>query len=293
MRRTGRPAGTHTRLVFPLNSGCLVDFLEYLAGIAVCSVSPDSRIVRESPPVSIHAETPPNVSDWPVGAKFSLSFQVHHLVYASCFSTSAEALGRMPWGIQGLFQDSPSKVFSFQKESLLKAPQSTQPKKPQRGGPVAQDQTSTQRAKPQGGRRARRPGAVVLPTQEASGRDAGQSLRTTKEQRRDRRPGPVVLPTQEASGREAGQTPRTSRPPNQRTARPVASGRATVRTVHYFHSTAQPQVSHWSGTGLMLWLVFGGWVGGGGRPVTTVKDGSLRTQAVNPKKGWKLQGQNP
>ena len=92
---------------------------------------------------------------------------------------------------------------------------------------------------------------------------------------------------------EAGQTPRTSRPPNQRTARPVASGRATGRTVHYFHSTAQPQVSHWSGSGLKLWLVFGGWVGGGGRPVTTVKDGSLRTQAVNPKKGWKLQGQNP
>ena len=34
-------------------------------------------------------------------------------------------------------------------------------------------------------------------------------------------------------------------------------------------------------------------VGGGGRPVTTVKDGSGRTQAVGPKKGWKLQGQNP
>ena len=88
---------THTRLVFPFNSGCLVDFLEYLAGLAV---SPDSRIVRESPPVSIHAETPSNgslrkseshrqsqsklrptssnVSDWRVGAKFSLSFQVHH-----------------------------------------------------------------------------------------------------------------------------------------------------------------------------------------------------------------------
>ena len=53
---------THTRLVFPFNSGCLVDFLEYLAGLAVCSVSPDSRIVRESPPVSIHAETPSNGS---------------------------------------------------------------------------------------------------------------------------------------------------------------------------------------------------------------------------------------
>ena len=69
---------THTRLVFPFNSGCLVDFfVEYLAGLAVCSVSPDSRIVRESPPVSIHAETSSNVSDWRVGAKFSLSFQVH------------------------------------------------------------------------------------------------------------------------------------------------------------------------------------------------------------------------
>ena len=37
-----------------------------------------SRIVRELPPVSIHAETSSNVSDWRVGAKFSLSFQVHH-----------------------------------------------------------------------------------------------------------------------------------------------------------------------------------------------------------------------
>ena len=144
--------------------------------------------------------------------------------------------------------------------SLLKAPQSTQPKKPRRGGPVAQDQTSTQRAKPQGGRRARRPGPVVLPTQEVSGREKGQSPRTSRP------------PNQRT---EAGQTPRTSRPPNQRTARPVASGRATVRTKHYFHSTAHPQVSHWSGSGLQLWLVFGGWVGGGGRPVTTVKDSSL------------------
>ena len=103
--------------------------------------------------------------------------------------------------------------------SLLKAPQSTQPKKPQK--------------------------------------------------RRASRPGPDVHTACQASGREAGQTPKTSRPPNQRTARPVASGRATVHTVHYFHSTAQPQVSHWSGTGLQLWLVFGGRVGGGGRPVTT------------------------
>ena len=27
--------------------------------------------------------------------------------------------------------------------------------------------------------------------------------------------------------------------------------------------------------------------------MTTVKDSSLWTQAVDPKKGWKLQGQNP
>ena len=46
-----------------------------------------------------------------------LPFSLKYLVYASCFSTSAGALGRMPWGIQGLFQDSPTKVFSFQKEA--------------------------------------------------------------------------------------------------------------------------------------------------------------------------------
>ena len=37
-----------------------------------------SEKVRESPPVSFQAETSSNVSDWRVGAKFSLSFQVHH-----------------------------------------------------------------------------------------------------------------------------------------------------------------------------------------------------------------------
>ena len=46
-----------------------------------------------------------------------LPFSLKYLVYASCFSTSAGALGRMPWGIQGLFQDALSKVFSFQKEA--------------------------------------------------------------------------------------------------------------------------------------------------------------------------------
>ena len=37
-----------------------------------------SEKVRESQPVSFQAETSSNVSDWRVGAKFSLSFQVHH-----------------------------------------------------------------------------------------------------------------------------------------------------------------------------------------------------------------------
>ena len=114
---------------------------------------------------------------------------------------------------------------------FLKAPQSTEPKKPQRGGPVAQDQTSTQRAKPHGGRRARRPGPDVHPTQEASGREKGQTPRTSRP------------PNQRT---EASQTPRTSRPPNQRTARPVASGRATVRTVHFpLHRTTTSQSLVW------------------------------------------------
>ena len=37
-----------------------------------------SEKVRESPPVSFQAETSSNVLDWRVGAKFSLTFQVHH-----------------------------------------------------------------------------------------------------------------------------------------------------------------------------------------------------------------------
>ena len=37
-----------------------------------------SEKVRESPPVSFQAVTSSNVLDWRVGAKFSLSFQVHH-----------------------------------------------------------------------------------------------------------------------------------------------------------------------------------------------------------------------
>ena len=148
--------------------------------------------------------------------------------------------------------------------SLLKAPQSTQPKKPQRGGPVAQDQTSIQRKKPQGGRRARRPGPVVPDAQD----------HPTKEPRRARRPGPVVHPTKEPQG----QSPRGE----------LRSARCTTSTPPHNHKsvTGPGQVSSCG------WF-FGGRVGGGGRPVTTVKDGSLRTQAVNPKKGWKLQGQNP
>ena len=85
------------------------------------------------------------------------------------------------------------------------------------------------------------------------------------------RPGPNIFPTNEPQGQS-----------------PLRG--ATVRTVHYFQSTAQPQDCHWSGSGLKLWLVFGGRVGGGGRPVTTVKDGSLRSQAVNPKKGVEAPG---
>ena len=111
--------------------------------------------------------------------------------------------------------------------SLKEAGQSPRTRRPHNvtslkegGGPDAQDQSSFQHKKPQGGRRARRPGPVVHPTKE-------------------------------------------------------------------------PQVNHWSGSGLLRWSVSCGLVGGGGRPVTTVKDSSLRTQAVDPKKGWKLQGQNP
>ena len=98
-------------------------------------------------------------------------------------------------------------------------------------------------------------------------------LNSTQEasKRRASRPGPDVFPTKEPQGQS-----------------PLR--KATVRTVHYFHSTAQPQVSRWSGAGLQLWLVSGGRVGGGGRPV---KDLSLRTQAVNLKQGWNLQGQDP
>ena len=119
---------------------------------------------------------------------------------------------------------------------FLKAPQSTQPKKPQRGGPVAQDQTSTQRAKPQGGRRARRPGPVVQAT---------------------------------------GQSPRGE----------LRSARCTTSTPPHNHKsvTGPGQVS------CCGWF-FGCRVGGGGRPVTTVKDGSLRTQAVNRKKGGSSRG---
>ena len=108
--------------------------------------------------------------------------------------------------------------------SLLKAPQSTQPKKPQRGGPDAQDQSSTQPKN----RKASRLGESYSPHG-------------------------ALLPLHRTT-------------------------------------TSQSLVRDRS---LAVVGFFGGRVGGGGRPVTTVKDGSLRTQAVNPKKGWKLQGQNP
>ena len=39
-----------------------------------------------------------------------------YVVYASCSSTSSGALGRMPWGTQGLFWDALNKGFSFRKE---------------------------------------------------------------------------------------------------------------------------------------------------------------------------------
>ena len=61
------------------------------------------------------------------------------------------------------------------------------------------------------------------------------------------RPGPNTIPIEEPQGQS-----------------PLRGG-----TVHYFQSTAQPQVSHWSGAGLKLWLVSLCRVGGGGRPVTT------------------------
>ena len=69
---------------------------------------------------------------------------------------------------------------------LLKAPQSTQPKKPQRGGPVAQ-------------------GPDVHPTQEASGRGEGpdaqdQSSTQPKNRGGPDAPGPVVHPTKEPQG---------------------------------------------------------------------------------------------
>ena len=68
---------------------------------------------------------------------------------------------------------------------------------------------------------------------------------------------------------------------------------ATVRTVHCFHSTAQPQESV-TGLGQVSSCGCGGRVGGGSRPVTTAKDGSLRAQAVNPdKKWWNIQGKDP
>ena len=101
VRRTGCPAGTPTQGWSSLSTAVVSwTFLSTSAGLAVYSDSPDflglsesrrqsqstlrphqmapSEKVRESPPVSFQAETSSNVSDWRVGAKFSLSFQVHH-----------------------------------------------------------------------------------------------------------------------------------------------------------------------------------------------------------------------
>ena len=50
------------------------------------------------------------------------------------------------------------------------------------------------------------------------------------------------------------------------------------------NSTAQPPVSHRSGSGFLTVVGLGVGSGGGGRPVTTVKDGSPKTQAVNHEK---------
>ena len=48
------------KLVFHFNSHFVSDFLKLSVVLAVSSISSDSRIVRESPPVSIHTETPSN-----------------------------------------------------------------------------------------------------------------------------------------------------------------------------------------------------------------------------------------
>ena len=169
----------------------------------------------------------------------------------------------MPWGIQHLFQDSPSKVFSFQKVAFK--------------------------------------GAAINPTQEAS-------------KRRASRPGPDVHTACQASGREAGQSPRTRRLSNARSLRegegPDAQDQSSTQPKNRGRPDAQDQSStqpknrkasrlgeSYSPHGALLPLhrttTSQSLVRDGGRSVTTVKDSSLWTQAVNPKKGWKLQGQNP
>ena len=47
---------------------------------------------------------------------FVLAFLLGRAVYASGTSTSSGALGRTPWGTQGLFQDARNKVFSVREE---------------------------------------------------------------------------------------------------------------------------------------------------------------------------------
>ena len=130
---------THTRLVFPFNSGCLVDFLEYLAGLAVFSVSPDSRIVesrrqsqstlrngslrrseshRQSQSTLRSTTTSYSSSGtgWfrrPVWA--SLLPEVPGLRFVLLYLSGGP--GATALGHTGSVPDSPSKVFSFQKEA--------------------------------------------------------------------------------------------------------------------------------------------------------------------------------
>ena len=135
VRRTGCPAGTPTQGWSSLSTA--VVSWTFFSTWLVSQFAPFPQILElsESRRQS-HSKLRPHqiVSDWRVGAKFSLSFQVHHyelqlvrnkLVPPPCLGFPSEAPGlrfvllylsggpgRVPWGMQGLFQDSPSKVFS-------------------------------------------------------------------------------------------------------------------------------------------------------------------------------------
>ena len=63
VRRTGCPTGTPTKGWFSLSTAVVSwTFLSTWLVSQFAPFPPDSRIVRESPPVSIHAETPSNGS---------------------------------------------------------------------------------------------------------------------------------------------------------------------------------------------------------------------------------------